>query len=334
MSARVGLVGYACATGLGIAARDFYRHLPFDRWLVIDHHRHGVDTSWLDARCTVWRPTDGFESIDTWLSGLDVVFSIERSYISCLWLVAKHHRVRVVVMPNAEWLDPAAHGLHFVDTFIAPTEACGCYLEHLGFANRVTYIPHVIDTERFAFTPRTRAEVFVHCRGWGGVQQRKGTDLVLAAARRCPDVPFVIRYQKWDDDTPIPPNVNLIGASAEPEEQYTLGDVAIQPSRWEGAGLQLLEAMSCGLPTIVADGPPMNEYPSTRALCVEATTRPIDLGHKQWLAWDMNVDALVDTIHAMHRQPLDELSAAARARMEARSWDQLRPAYARVLGLG
>ena len=201
-----------------------------------------------------------------------------------------------------------------------------------SLGDRTVYIPHAIDTAQFAFTPRTRASTFVHCRGWGGVQQRKGTDLVLAAARRCPKVPFTIRHQHWDD-TPVSPNVTLIGASSEPRELYGTGDVAIQPSRWEGVGLQILEAMSCGLPTIVADGPPMNEYPSTRALCVAATARPIDLGHKPWLAWDMSVDALVDTIQAMHGQPLGELSAAARARMEARSWAQLRPRYASILGM-
>jgi glycosyltransferase involved in cell wall biosynthesis len=328
---RAGLVGYAVPTGLGIATRDFYRHLPFDRWLVVRHLRHGVDDSWLDARCTVWDPMLGLKAIDQWMRGLDVVFSIQTSYISSLWLVANHHRVRIVTMPNAEWFDPTERTLHLVDTFIAPTEACATYLESVGCGGRVTYVPHVVDTERFRFAPRRRADQFVHCRGWGGHQQRKGTDLVIAAARRCPDVPFVIRYQGWDA-TPVPDNVTLVGAVTEPEAQYDLGDVAIQPSRWEGVGLQILEAMSCGLPTLVADAPPMNEYPTSRALCVPAASRPVRLGGKPWLAWEMELDALVDAIRALHGTSIESLSAETRARMESRSWQRLGPVYAGILG--
>ena len=41
---------------------------------------------------------------------------------------------------------------------------------------------------------------------------------------------------------------------------YHLGDVYVYPSRLEGIGLTIAEALACGLPVILPDNPPMNEF--------------------------------------------------------------------------
>lgn len=41
---------------------------------------------------------------------------------------------------------------------------------------------------------------------------------------------------------------------------YHMGDVYVYPSRLDGIGLTVAEALSCGLPVIVTDEPPMNEF--------------------------------------------------------------------------
>jgi glycosyltransferase involved in cell wall biosynthesis len=41
---------------------------------------------------------------------------------------------------------------------------------------------------------------------------------------------------------------------------YYTGDVYVYPSRLDGIGLTLAEALSCGLPAITPDNPPMNEF--------------------------------------------------------------------------
>ncbi|MEI6457220.1 MAG: glycosyltransferase, partial [bacterium] len=41
---------------------------------------------------------------------------------------------------------------------------------------------------------------------------------------------------------------------------YHLGDVYVYPTRLEGIGLTIAEALSCGLPVILPDNPPMNEF--------------------------------------------------------------------------
>jgi glycosyltransferase involved in cell wall biosynthesis len=323
-----GIVGFSCATGLGNATWDFYRHLPFARWLVIPHPQLGVDEGRLDARCQIQKDPLGL--VEEWLDGLDVLFSIEREFVPGLWRLAKQRGIRIVFMPNAEWFAPEYMPADLVDTFLAPTQNCAALLEECGFGGCTRYIPHPVDTTRFAFRERSRAELFVHFRGWGGYRERKGTGIVLRAARRCPEVHFAIRCQ-------TPPRsaaraqIDLFGPTDTPEEQYTLGDVAIQPSRWEGVGLSILEAMACGLPTIVPDAPPMNEYPADAELLIPATGHPVMLG-RPWTAWEMNCAALVETIRRLHGENIAELSRRARARMELRSWERLRPELMSALG--
>jgi glycosyltransferase involved in cell wall biosynthesis len=41
---------------------------------------------------------------------------------------------------------------------------------------------------------------------------------------------------------------------------YHLGDVYVYPSRLDGIGLSVPEALACGLPVITCDQPPMNEF--------------------------------------------------------------------------
>lgn len=332
MTAQVGIVGYCCSTGLGIVAQDFYKHLPFARWLVAENTFLGVDRAQLDSSCRIVDSSFTATNLEAWLKGLDAVFSVEHGYVPGLWTLAKARGVKIVLMPNAEWFRPDAPEMQLVDSFIAPTLACAEMLEQTGFGSKTSYIPHAVDGERFAFRRRERAEIFLHCRGLGGYKARKGTDIFLEAARRCPEVRFIIQYQR-PLETRCPGNVELLGPTAKPEEQYLKSDVAIQPSRWEGAGLQILEAMSCGLPTIVPDGPPMNEYPADKLLCIQALPNPVMIENKPWVSWEMDVNSLVQTIKQLHHQPIAHMSERARAQMELRSWPRLKPDYMRALGM-
>lgn len=328
----VALFGYCCKTGLGIANYDFFSHLPFARWIVVPHQRLGVDTGRLDSKCHLLPERMNYDYLEQQLVGLEVVFCIERGYYPGLWLLAKARGVRVVLMPNAEWFNPRDPEMKLVDTFIAPTLACAEMLAAEGFSSRTEYIPHVVDTERFAYSERKRASSFLHCRGWGGHQERKGTDIVLSVATRCPHIPFVVRCQSVPNGT-WPTNVRVLSATETPELQYENCDICIQPSRWEGVGLQILEAMSCGIPTIVPDAAPMNEYPTRRSLCVPAHPALVMLGKKAWVKWEMDEECLVTAIQEMCDQPISDLSAEARRAMETRSWTSLRARYMHVLGM-
>jgi Glycosyl transferases group 1 len=224
---------------------------------------------------------------------------------------------------------PLSLSVPLIDRFVAPTHACAAMLAPVDLGARTVMIPHAIDTTRFAFRRRERAEVFLHCRGWGD-GDRKGTQFVWEAARRCPEVSFIVRAQEHLD-ADWPGNVHLLGATDAPEAQYADGDVAIQPSRYEGVGLPILEAIACGVPKLVPDAPPMHEYPADQRLLIASEQLHGDLVGNPFPVARPDVDALVPAIRAWHGRPIGDVSGASRTRIEARSWHRLRPAYLAAL---
>jgi 1,2-diacylglycerol 3-alpha-glucosyltransferase len=74
-------------------------------------------------------------------------------------------------------------------------------------------------------------------------QVERQRELLDRAARRDPRVEVVLA------DLPSDEHLRLFASA----------DVCVAPSRWEGLGLHLYEAMALGLPVITNDNPPMNE---------------------------------------------------------------------------
>jgi 1,2-diacylglycerol 3-alpha-glucosyltransferase len=74
-------------------------------------------------------------------------------------------------------------------------------------------------------------------------QVARQTDLLDRAAARDRRIEVVLA------DLPTDEHLRMFGAA----------DVCVAPSRWEGLGLHLYEAMALGLPVITNDNPPMNE---------------------------------------------------------------------------
>jgi glycosyltransferase involved in cell wall biosynthesis len=55
-------------------------------------------------------------------------------------------------------------------------------------------------------------------------------------------------------------SLKVINETVSAPGLYHLGDVYVYPSRLDGIGLTIAEALSCGLPAIVTDQQPMNEF--------------------------------------------------------------------------
>jgi 1,2-diacylglycerol 3-alpha-glucosyltransferase len=79
-------------------------------------------------------------------------------------------------------------------------------------------------------------------------QVERELDALERGRRRDPRVEVVL------EDLPIDEHLAL----------FASGDVCVAPSRWEGLGLHLYEAMALGLPVITNDAPPMNEVIADR----------------------------------------------------------------------
>jgi len=110
--------------------------------------------------------------------------------------------------------------------------------------------------------------VFFHSAGMGGIGLRKGTDLLVKAFDR------VKRGAKLIIHSQVPlatygevasiinnnENIEFIEKTVSAPGLYHLGDVYVYPSRLEGLGLTVIEALASGLPVITTNCAPMNEF--------------------------------------------------------------------------
>jgi glycosyltransferase involved in cell wall biosynthesis len=131
-------------------------------------------------------------------------------------------------------------------------------------------------TDINVFKPMTLSPVtpgFVTFFHSGGMSpERKGTDLVLQAFSRLKGKKRIIIHVQRNLNRCFPKLKTLIDTLTEEKKLicyektvsapglYHLGDVYVYPSRLEGIGLTIAEALACGLPVITSDNPPMNEF--------------------------------------------------------------------------
>lgn len=151
------------------------------------------------------------------------------------------------------------------DTIICPTLCCFEKFSKLGMEN-IEYVPWGVDLSVFKPIEREPNEKirFFHPAGWGGMHGRRGTQAVVEAFKQMdnPDAELLIHTQQGSG-VPDEGNIKIVHGTVSRESlisMYQGSDVAVLPSKWEGIGLTLLEALACGLPVITVDAPPMNEF--------------------------------------------------------------------------
>lgn len=180
------------------------------------------------------------------------------------WWAGQHPMV--FTMWEASFLPEAfRETLHEFDRIIVPS------LHNVELFSRyhadVQYVPLGVDPEAWHYTPRPEVrEQFRFLIGGSGA--RKGTDLAYDAFKavfgkqfrdgqwigRGPEPRLVMKNPKSE---PFPaPWVEMVGGRLTADEEIALYETAhvyLQPSRGEGFGLQPLQAIAQGLPTILTN---------------------------------------------------------------------------------
>lgn len=196
--------------------------------------------------------------------------------------------IAVVWIPNLDWLggDGNVDGwvqaaLEFRDTYggrfevWAKTQGVAARLAARGIDSVVVpwSIPDPVRAER---RPRTGTHVeFLFNAGMGGWRRRRGLDLAIEAflravpATRTPIRLIIKSIQRCADYLPSSlhealrhPAIRVIESFADRGTLAALhedADAVLYPSRWEGFGLSLLEALHHGVPVLATDGDPMSE---------------------------------------------------------------------------
>jgi glycosyltransferase involved in cell wall biosynthesis/2-polyprenyl-3-methyl-5-hydroxy-6-metoxy-1,4-benzoquinol methylase len=212
-----------------------------------------------------------------WLRRLDTMIVCEK-LLPRAFARARRQGVRVVYIPNLDWAELRGSVERWAREVCksgcevwAKTERVAAALGTAGVPCKLVpwSIPDPVCRDRDV--RQDGAVTFLINAGMGGWRNRRGVDIALKA--------FALTQQKVGDVHLIVKSIRSLG-SYIPRELLQLSglhiiegmsnredlmalhrraNVVLYPSRWEGFGLSLLEALHAGIPVIASDGWPMNE---------------------------------------------------------------------------
>lgn len=182
------------------------------------------------------------------------------------------------------------------------------------------YVPWGTDCSVFqpiTQTPHSDHVTFFHSAGMGGVNLRKGTDLLVRAFQNVTGNARLLIHSQVDLDhyasvAPLisnDPRIEFHVGTVKPPGLYHRGDVYVYPTRLEGIGLTIAEALASGLPVITTDCAPMNEFvidnANGRLVTVEETLPRSD--NYYWAETICSIPSLTTAMQFYIDRP-DELS--------------------------
>ncbi len=132
-----------------------------------------------------------------------------------------------------------------------------------GYEN-VRAIPNGVDLSRF----RARGDVPARATrvvGVGRLTRQKGFDVLVQAVR---GTGLEVTLVGEGEDRPLLSEATLVGWQADVAGFLGGADIVAIPSRWEGFGLQAVEAMASGVPIVASDIAPLREVLGPAAVFV------------------------------------------------------------------
>jgi glycosyltransferase involved in cell wall biosynthesis len=335
---KVGLLAYSTNTGLGVQSYEFYQHMNPDRVMLVDlssfNHVETHHERYPDAFIT----TDGFPTnaeIDVFLDGLDVVFVMETPLNYYLFERAEQLGVKTILQYNWEFLDYLQDDKKPKPTMFAAPSAWK--YSALPFSNK-TRLPVPVARERFKYRKIKMFRNFLHIAGRPAVHDRNGTRDLLFAFHNLPysGVTLTVKIQdsaqaeeyrdmfKADkrikiDDTDV---LNYWDA-------YKGFDCLVLPRKYGGLCLPMQEALAQGLPVIMTDVSPNNEFlPLSWVVPVQHSGKfmartEIDIFtvHQQMLENRLNY------LISLPPEHVEKMNKVAHDLGEYLSWDNMKPKY-------
>ena len=148
--------------------------------------------------------------------------------------------------------------LRLADLVLVPSQFVADQLTRRGLPTaRIAVIPYGVDLAAFTPTAYPRSDPPVRCLFVGQLSHRKGIPVLLRAARRLPDIEFLLTGPLVSPGVlrGLPPNVRRLGPIPHGAISTIMreSDIFLLPSIEDSYGLVVVEAMASGLPAIVTD---------------------------------------------------------------------------------
>lgn len=306
-SSKVGAVVLATDQGLGYLAKSFFDNGIFSKVTI---YKHGSRTNHWD-----WYPRESVVSVEELFEECDTILFFETTFYPQILEKARERGKKTVLMVMYECtpqrLSPSL--------FLSPSLLDKQYYPDSLFIPVPVGVPWRL---------RTKAQVFVHNAGNGGIGGRNGTQELLEALPHIKSpIKLIIRSQ-----IPLPhvndPRVEVrLGTF---DDIWSEGDVFIFPEKFNGLSLPLQEAYASGMLVMAGDRFPINTWLPTEPLI------PVSSYKKERIAVEFDCAVydpkeIAKMVDLWYDVDITDFSLRGKAWAKENSWDVLRERYLEIL---
>lgn len=323
-TANVGMICYACHSGLGHLARAFYMHGITHRAMINSHPRYPQHREWYKG------VSYDRAKVPSFLKGLDALILFENAFQS--WNVvhqAKNQGIKIVLIPMYEWT-PNPLPVN-PDLVICPSDLDIEYFkDHHWVRLNIPY-----DTGLYPRKVRICADIFVHNAGHGQVGFAKGTPEVLEAMTLVKSPVKLIcrgqisepRIKQLFDSYRASKNVIFIEGDVPDSDLYSSGDVFVNAERYNGLSLPLQEAYGSGMMVMTTNRFPANTWLPNDPLIPPKGYDRHRVNHTIFDRAEIDPQDIADTIDAWYGRDIGTYSLSGIDWGDANSWEKLGPQY-------
>lgn len=325
---RLGLIVVATETGLGYQTRDYYRHLKPDKTILIDISSiNGMPQhyEWYENAMLI-KGLPNEQQIDMMLDDIDVLLTAETMYSLDVYARARARGVKTICVENPEFYDHLEHTkLTMPDMIILPSKWLEPMIRQHAESRgvKVVQLHHPVDRDEFPYRERT-GRTIMHLAGNPAANDRNGTFSFMDA---CPNGTVVTQDEGLAGILRNRYRFSTIWTEVHDNKQiYEFGDVMVLPRKYGGNCLPLNEALSCGLPVIMTDVSPNNEFLPKEWL-VPAQVEGQFAPRFPITIWQADHAALVEKIEWLQGADIAAMSRQANELADTISWKTLLPKW-------
>lgn len=326
---KVGSLVFTSNQGLSFLAKAFYDHAIITDVVILAHGRRSDHPEWYPKGTPMiysLRAPDQIQLLRDFCKTMDVMLFFETPFEWSIIDYCKSIRVKTVLMPMYECMPKVLPAIP--DLFLNPSE-----LDQQYYQGGI-YIPVPVEVP---WRRRTKAEVFVHNAGNGGLKGRNGTLEVMDAIRYC-DSPakFLIRSQGESGEVqhnPSPSRCDIRVGTLPFADLWADGDVFLFPEKFNGLSLPLQEARAAGMLVMCADRFPMNKWLPTEPLIpVHSYERSCVSGRcNDFQEAIIHSKDIARKVSEWYGRDIECYSEEGRDYADRMSWDRLAPRYLEAL---
>jgi hypothetical protein len=236
----IGTICYASDQGLGYLAKDFYDNGIIQKIYIQPHSVRRDHREWYPRESVV-------STIDQLIEECDVIIAFETFFDWTIIPKAREKGKKTILMVMYEC---TKNPLPYVpDLVLSPS------LLDLDYYPDSTLVTVPVTAKPKL---RTKAKVFVHNAGNGGIGGRNGTKELLEAMQYVKSpIKLILRSQqpiKEINDSRIDFRIGTF------EDIWSEGDVLVFPEKFNGLSLPIQEAYASGMVVMSSDRYPFNEW--------------------------------------------------------------------------